>query len=102
MIAKGARRTFKQDLTMPGGTAGRVVTVLGVVGYIAKGIAVAVVGILFIVAAVTLDAKKATGLGGALKALVSLPFGATLLVAVGVGLMAFGVYTFARARYARI
>ena len=102
MVAKGARRGFKKDLTMPGGTAGRVVTALGVVGYIAKGIAVAVVGILFVAAAVTLDASKATGLDGALKALISLPFGATVLVAVGIGLMAFGVYTFARARYARI
>lgn len=102
MVAKGARRGFRKDLAMPSGTAGRVVTVLGVVGYIAKGIAVVVVGILFVVAAVTLDPKKATGFDGALKALVALPFGAPLLIAVAVGLMAFGVYTFVRARYARI
>ncbi|MBW4042561.1 MAG: DUF1206 domain-containing protein [Acidobacteria bacterium] len=102
MIAKGARRTFRKDLAIPGGTAGKVVTVLGVLGYIAKGIAVAVVGILFVVAAVTLNPSQATGLDGALKALVSLPFGATVLVAVGIGLMAFGVYSFVRARYARI
>jgi hypothetical protein len=102
MVAKGVRRGFKKDLAMPGGTAGRVVTVLGVVGYVAKGIAVAVVGVLFVVAAMTLNPNKATGLDGALRSLSSLPYGATLLVAVGVGLMAFGVYTFARARYARI
>ena len=102
MIVKGARRGFRKDLDLPSGTAGKVVTVLGVVGYVAKGIAVGAVGLLFIVAAATLDPKKASGLDGALKALTALPFGATLLVAVGVGLMAFGVYTFARARYARL
>lgn len=102
MVVKGARRGFRKDLDIPGGTAGRAVTVLGIVGYIAKGIAVAVVGILFAVAAVTLDPNKATGLDGALKSLTSLPSGAVLLCAVGVGLIAFGIYTFARARYARL
>ena len=102
LIAKGARRGFRKDLAIPGGTAGRAVTVLGIIGYVAKGVAVAVVGVLFAVAAVTLDPNKASGLDGALKSLTALPFGAALLGAVGVGLMAFGVYTFARARYARL
>jgi hypothetical protein len=96
------RRTFRKDLEMPSGTAGRVVGVLGVVGYVAKGIAVGVVGVLFVVAALTLDPGRASGLDGALKALSALPAGAVLLTAVGAGLAAFGVYTFARARYARL
>ena len=102
MIIKGARRGFRKDLDLPGGAAGRAVTVLGIVGYVAKGIAVGVVGVLFAVAAATLDPNKATGLDGALRSLTSLPFGAVLLCAVGIGLIAFGVYTFARARYARL
>lgn len=102
MIAKGARRGFRKDIDMPGGTPGRVVTVLGVVGYVAKGIAVGIVGILFAVAAFTLDPQRASGLDGALRALAALPFGAVLLIAVGIGLIAFGVYTFVRARYARL
>ncbi|MDD0856881.1 DUF1206 domain-containing protein [Arthrobacter alpinus] len=44
-------------------------------GYIAKGIAIVTLGVLFIVAAVQVDPKDATGLDGALKALVALPFG---------------------------
>jgi hypothetical protein len=102
LVVKGAKRGFRQDLALPSGRAGRAVTVLGVVGYVAKGIAVGVVGVLLVVAAVTLDPGRASGLDGALKSLTALPFGAALLVAVGVGLMAFGVYTFARARYARL
>jgi hypothetical protein len=102
LVVKGVQRKFRQDLDMPSGAAGRAVTVLGVVGYVAKGIAVGVVGILFDVAAFTLDPGRASGLDGALKALSALPFGAALLIAVGVGLTAFGIYTFARARYARL
>jgi hypothetical protein len=61
-----------------------------------------VVGVLFVVAAVTLDPKRATGLDGAVRSLASLPFGQVLLVAVGLGLIAFGLYTFVRARFAHV
>lgn len=101
-IFKGATRRFEEDLTMPAGSAGRVVRVLGITGYIAKGIAIVVVGILFVVAALTVDPNSATGLDGALKSLAALPFGVIILTAVGLGLIAYGVYTFVRARYARL
>lgn len=101
-VAKGIRKKFLEDISQPSGKVGDAVTTLGVVGYIAKGIALAVVGVLFIGAAFTLDSSKATGLDGALKALAALPFGQIILVVVGAGLIAFGVYLFARARYARL
>ena len=75
---------------------------LGTVGYVAKGVAIIVVGILFAVAAVKVDPDDSTGLDGALKSLASLPFGMVILIAVGLGLIAYGVYTFVRARYARL
>jgi hypothetical protein len=101
-VYKGVTKKFEEDLTMPSGTAGRVVRTMGIVGYVAKGVAVVVVGILFIVAAVTVDPGSATGLDGALKSLAALPFGVVILVAVGLGLIAYGLYTFVRARYARL
>jgi hypothetical protein len=99
---KGVTKKFEEDLTMPSGGAGRAVRALGITGYVAKGIAVAVVGILFVVAAATLDPQSSTGLDGALKSLAALPFGVVILVAVGLGLVAYGIYTFVRARYARL
>lgn len=102
LVVKGVRRRFRRDLDMPSGSAGRAVTVLAIVGYVAKGIAVVSVGVLFVVAAVTLDARRATGLDGGLRALADLPFGKVILIAIGVGLIAFGLYTFVRARYARL
>jgi hypothetical protein len=102
LIAKGARRRFVDDIVLPSGPSKRAVLVLGTVGYVAKGIAIAVVGVLFVVAAVIVNPAQASGLDGALKALAALPFGSAILISVGVGLIAFGIYTFARARLARL
>jgi hypothetical protein len=97
-IVKGVRQKFLDDLT----TNKRFVVVLGTIGYVAKGIAIGVVGILFVVAAVTADPEKASGLDGALKSLASLPFGVVILIAVALGLIAYGVYSCVRARYAKL
>ncbi|NRD25335.1 DUF1206 domain-containing protein [Frigoribacterium sp. VKM Ac-2836] len=101
-VVKGVKQKFREDLTLPGGTAGRGTVVLGVTGYVAKGIALGVVGVLFAVAAVTADPSEATGLDGALKALADLPFGVVVLTAVALGLMAYGAYCVVRARRARL
>ena len=76
--------------------------VIGQAGYVARGVAVAVVGLLFVVAAFTLDPTKASGLDGALKAFVALPFGEVLLVVLGVGRIAPGVFSVLRAKQARV
>ena len=101
-VYRGAAQKFTESITVPDGPGGSAIVALGVFGYVAKGIALAVVGILFLVAAFTANAAKATGLDGALKALIDLPYGAAILITVGVGLIAFGLYSFARARYARL
>ncbi|HLJ34542.1 MAG TPA: DUF1206 domain-containing protein, partial [Ktedonobacteraceae bacterium] len=51
---------------------------------------------------VQFDPKKAVGLDGALKELLLQPFGPILLVIVALGLIAYGLYSFAEARYRRI
>lgn len=99
---KGARGTFTRDIRVPSGSAGTATRALGRIGYIAKGIALVVVGILFVVGALTLNAAAASGLDGALKALAALPFGTIILIAVGLGLIAYGLYCVVRARLARL
>ncbi|MDO9398837.1 MAG: DUF1206 domain-containing protein [Herbiconiux sp.] len=101
-VSIGIRRTFRKLIRVPAGQAGRAVVTLGVVGYIAKGIALGVVGILFVVAAVLVDPEQASGLDGALTALTQLPFGVVILVAVGLGLIAYGLFLGARTRLARL
>lgn len=101
-IRKGATKGFTKDLQVPSGAAGRATVRLGIFGYVAKGIVLGVVGILFCVAAVTLDPAKSSGLDGGLKTLGSLPFGSVILFVVGLGLVAYALYSFVRARYARL
>ncbi|NYF09536.1 hypothetical protein HDC94_000692 [Leifsonia sp. AK011] len=102
MVWKGLSRGFEEDLAVPGGRTGKVVLGAGVLGYVARGIALFVVGVLFIVASVTADPSKASGLDGALKALADLPFGKVILVVVGLGFIAYGVYSVLRARFAKL
>ena len=101
-VYKGVAQTFTEDLAVPAGTLGKVTVGLGVAGYIAKGIAVGVVGILVVVAGFTVDPSQSTGLDGALRSLAALPFGVVILVLVGLGLIAYGVYCFFRARFAKL
>ncbi len=101
-IVRGITRAFEKHLDLPAGVARRGIVAFGVVGYIAKGIAVGVAGILFIVAAFTHDPETAGGLDAALRALAGLPFGAIILWIVGAGLVLYGLFCFARARYARM
>jgi hypothetical protein len=98
-VYKGWTRGFHKDLVSD---PGRTVEALGVVGYIAKGVALAVVGGLFCVAGFQRQASEATGLDGALKTLREQPFGSWLLTVVALGLAAYGLYSFARAKLARL
>ena len=98
-VYKGWTKKFLEDLREHPGdwavTAGRV-------GYIAKGIALVIVGFFFLVAAWQADPEKAQGLDGALKTVKDQPFGPFLLTLVAAGIAAYGVYSFARSRYARV
>ena len=98
--AKGVRRTFLDDIDTAGRDGEQIVIVLGVIGYVAKGIAFAAIGALLVTTAVTVDPESAGGLDDALRAVAALPFGSALLIVVAVGLIAYGLYFFVRARRA--
>ncbi len=101
-IVRGITKAFEKNLDLPAGKAGEGIVTFGVIGYIAKGIAIGVAGILFIVAAITSDPESAGGLDAALHALAELPFGPIILWIVGAGLIIYGLFCFARARYAKM
>jgi hypothetical protein len=96
---KGASRRFRDDLNVSPGT---VITVLGVIGYVAEGLVLAGAGALVIVAAVRADPSKATGLDGAVKALGHGPSGTVLVLCAALGFAAYGCYSFALSRYSRM
>jgi hypothetical protein len=104
MFIYGLKRKFASKLAL--GSARphtrKAVLVLGQVGYIAKGIAFAVVGGLLFDAAVSDRASRSKGLDGALRTLAGEPLGRVFLFVIAIGFAAFGVYCFAQSRYRRI
>ena len=65
---------------------------LGRSGHVARGVAYGVLGALLVAAGVKADPKQARGLDKALKTLADTPLGPWLLVAIAIGLAAFGVF----------
>lgn len=100
-VYKGLRKTFLEQIDLADAPAGarRLVTRLGQVGFPGKGVALLLVGGLLGYAAITFDPSKARGLDGAMRTILSAPFGEVLLTLVAVGIAAFGAFCLARARY---
>jgi hypothetical protein len=97
----GIRRAFLGQLDDAARTQGRrlPIVVLGQVGYITKGIAFSVVGILVCMAGITNDPRRTGGLDQSLERLVGASLGEAAIVAVGAGIGCFGLYLLARARH---
>jgi hypothetical protein len=103
MVVEGVRRKFEKQLQMQelhGATRTAVVR-LGMIGTTARGIVFAVAGALVVEAAVNYDAAKSTGLDGALRTLADRAYGPWLLGVLAIGLIAFGIYGLATARFAK-
>jgi len=101
---RGLRTKFEEhlDLAELGPGARSALITLGKVGYVARSIVFALVGILVVVAAVTFDPDKARGMDAALRQVAAQPYGPWLLSLMALGLMCFGVYSFAESRYRRL
>ena len=104
LFAKAYTAKFQRRLNLAGVSAQlrKFVIFLGRFGYAALGVVFTIVGFFMIVAAIQYNPQKAKGLDTALKELLHLPFGPLLLGIVALGLIAYGVYSFAEARYRRV
>lgn len=80
----------------------RAVGVIARVGYISRGAVFSVAGLLFIQAAATHNAHKASGLDGALRRLLAVSYGRPLVALLGIGLVAFGIFSLVEAKYRTI
>ena len=98
---KGWTEGFRDDLEAEGqqGDLGSAYVTLGKVGYIAKGIAVGIVGGLFVWAAVEHQAKKSGGLDVALQTVLDAPAGPVLLFVIALGIVCYGAFCLARAKH---
>ncbi|MEO5709121.1 MAG: DUF1206 domain-containing protein [Nocardioidaceae bacterium] len=96
-LAEGFRDTMSRQGAS--GALGRSYVVLGVVGYVAKAVAVALIGSLFVYAAFTHEPRRSGGLDQVLHDVLQRPFGTPLLVLMATGLASYGVFCFSWARH---
>lgn len=98
---RGWSEKFLENLDAQGriGEVGDAYKWFGKIGYIVKGLAIALVGVLVVRAGWTHSGKEDQGLGDALRTLLQQPFGPWLVAAVGLGFGCYGLFCFARARH---
>ncbi|NEY31127.1 DUF1206 domain-containing protein [Streptomyces sp. PRKS01-65] len=82
--------------------ARRLVDVTGVGGGVARGLVFAAAGAFAVRAAVDYQPDEAKGLDDTLRSFAGTPLGPWLLVCVALGLVLFGVFSFALARWRRV
>ncbi len=83
-------------------TEERWYTTLGRIGYAARGVVFVIIGLFLIIAARNADPQDARGLDSALADLLTHRFGLWLLGLTALGVIAYGLFLFAEARFHRI
>ena len=101
MIWKGLKAGFEKYFRCPEDVM-RWVRPLSRYGLIARGAVFVIIAALFVRGGLSYDAQSAPGLEDAFRALESLSFGWILLLVMGIGLFAFGLYSLAEARYRHV
>ncbi|WP_245791399.1 DUF1206 domain-containing protein [Actinacidiphila rubida] len=104
IAVRALRRKFlkKLDTARMGPRVRTAVTVCGALGGAARGAVYAGAGVFVVIAAVRFQPHQAKGMDETLRAFAHTPAGPWLLVAVAVGLMLFGLFSFASARWRRL
>lgn len=87
---------------LEGGGHRPAVRTLGRVGHLGRGVAFGLVGLFVLQAALEHDPSESKGLDGALAEVASRGYGPPLLYLLALGFLAFGLYSFAEARWRRI
>lgn len=83
-------------------TERKAMTRFGQAGHAARGVTFSIIGIFLIIAAWRYDANQVQGLDGALATLAQQPYGTWLLGIVSIGLICYGAYMLAMARYGKM
>ena len=98
------RRTFlkKLDTATMSARSRKVVTALGMGGNTARGTVFAGAGVFIVIAAVDFDPHQAKGMDATLRSFAHTPVGPWLLVLVALGLVWFGAFSFASARWRKL
>ena len=93
-IYKGATMDVNDELDLGGMSPERAKWTrrLGAVGEIGRGVGIALVGFFIARAAIDYDANEATGLDGALRRLATESWGVIVVILIGIGFIAYGLF----------
>lgn len=80
----------------------RFMDVTGVAGGIGRGVLIAALGFFGLKAAVAFDPKEVKGMDDAIRSFAQTPAGPWLLLAVAVGLVLFGAFSFGQAKWREV
>lgn len=98
-VHKGWTRSFRDDISGDHGIEGTLIDNLGLVGWIARGVSMGIIGYFLARAAWTFDSDEAAGLDDSMRQLADKTWGAILAALVGIGFVAYGVFAAVSARY---
>jgi len=103
-VYQGVTTKFREELKTGQMSRGveRSAVASGVVGYLARGVVFALVGVFLGKAAIEYDPNEAIGIDGALLKLADASHGPLLLGLVAGGLIAYALYCLVEARYRKI
>ena len=103
-LYRGVTRKFREKLKLRklSDAEDKAYTVVGVAGFVARGVVFSLIGVFLVRAAYQYDPKEAVGIDGALAEVAHAEYGPLLLGLVAVGLFAFGLYSFVEARYREV
>jgi hypothetical protein len=103
-VYRGVTTKFREKLKLRklSDAEDKAYTVIGVVGFVARGVVFGLIGVFLIRAAYQYDPQEAVGIDGALAELAQASYGPLLLGLTAAGLFAFGLYSFVEARYREV
>lgn len=103
-LYRGARSDLRKqlDLSALGPTGQKSVVRFARFGLVCRGIVFVLIGWFLVRAAIQYDPSEAAGIAGALESLRRQPYGGALLVTVGLGMGAYGLWQLAQGGFRRI
>jgi hypothetical protein len=102
LVVQGVRASFMKRVEGLQGHTRDVVRRKGQIGTTARGIVFGLAGALVVSAAWSFDPKKARGIDGAFRTLLDQPYGRWLTGLAALGLVAFGLFGLAEAKYRKV
>jgi len=103
-LYRGLTRGFRKRLKLRkmSEAEDKAYSLIGVAGFVARGVVFGLIGVFLVRAAYQYDPKEAIGIDGALGEVARASYGPVLLGLTAAGLFAFGLYSFVEARYREV